>query len=31
MLYGTTKCFLEVFGLAGLKDLPKVEDLKLTE
>lgn len=28
MLYGTTKRFLEVFGLASLKDLPKVEQLK---
>jgi segregation and condensation protein B len=28
MLYGTTKRFLELFGLAGLKDLPKVEELK---
>lgn len=28
MLYGTTKRFLEVFGLASLKDLPKVEELK---
>ena len=27
MLYGTTKTFLEVFGLASLKDLPKVEEL----
>jgi segregation and condensation protein B len=27
MLYGTTKTFLEVFGLASLKDLPKVEQL----
>jgi segregation and condensation protein B len=27
MLYGTTKSFLEVFGLASLKDLPKREDL----
>ncbi len=27
MLYGTTKRFLEVFGLANLKDLPKVEEL----
>jgi segregation and condensation protein B len=27
MLYGTTKRFLEVFGLAGLEDLPKVEEL----
>lgn len=25
MLYGTTKAFLEVFGLSGIKDLPKVE------
>lgn len=30
MLYGTTKQFLEVFGLSGLKDLPKVEELKQT-
>jgi segregation and condensation protein B len=28
MLYGTTKTFLEVFGLASLKDLPKAEELK---
>jgi len=28
MLYGTTKKFLEVFGLNSLKDLPKAEDLK---
>ncbi len=28
MLYGTTKAFLEVFGLASLKDLPKAEELK---
>ncbi len=27
MLYGTTKQFLEVFGLSSLKDLPKVEEL----
>lgn len=27
MLYGTTKHFLEIFGLAGLKDLPKSEEL----
>jgi len=27
MLYGTTKHFLEVFGLANLKDLPKSEEL----
>ncbi len=26
MLYGTTKTFLEVFGLASLKDLPRVEE-----
>lgn len=26
MLYGTTKTFLEVFGLAGLNDLPKPEE-----
>lgn len=28
MLYGTTKTFLEVFGLANLSDLPKVEQLQ---
>lgn len=28
MLYGTTRYFLEVFGLASLKDLPKAEQLK---
>lgn len=28
MLYGTTSHFLEVFGLASLKDLPKAEVLK---
>lgn len=28
MLYGTTRTFLEVFGLASLKDLPKAEELK---
>ncbi len=28
MLYGTTRKFLEVFGLNSLKDLPKVEELK---
>ncbi len=27
MLYGTTKRFLEVFGLSGLEDLPQVEQL----
>jgi segregation and condensation protein B len=28
MLYGTTKRFLEVFGLSGLEDLPAVEELQ---
>ena len=28
ILYGTTRRFLEVFGLADLKDLPQVEELK---
>ena len=28
MLYGTTKRFLEVFGLSGLDDLPEVEELQ---
>lgn len=28
MLYGTTKQFLEVFGLASLKDLPKADELR---
>ena len=28
MLYGTSKKFLEVFGLNTLKDLPKIEELK---
>jgi segregation and condensation protein B len=28
MLYGTTRKFLEVFGLNSIKDLPKAEDLK---
>jgi len=31
MLYGTTKKFLEVFGLNSLKDLPKAEELKKPE
>ena len=31
MLYGTTKKFLEVFGLKSLKDLPKAEELKKPE
>ncbi len=28
LLYGTTKKFLELFGLNAIKDLPKVEELK---
>ncbi len=28
MLYGTTRKFLEIFGLNSLKDLPKAEELK---
>lgn len=28
LLYGTTKRFLELFGLSSLKDLPSVEELK---
>lgn len=28
MLYGTTKQFLEVFGLGALKDLPQADELK---
>ena len=28
MLYGTTRKFLEVFGLNTLKDMPKIEELK---
>jgi len=28
MLYGTTKKFLEIFGLNSLKDLPKIEELR---
>lgn len=28
MLYGTTRRFLDVFGLKSLKDLPNVEELK---
>jgi segregation and condensation protein B len=31
MLYGTTKKFLEVFGLNTIKDLPKAEELKKPE
>jgi len=29
MLYGTTKRFLEVFGLACLEDLPSAEELRI--
>ena len=28
MLYGTTRWFLEVFGLANIEDLPRVEELR---
>ncbi|MFB3894041.1 MAG: SMC-Scp complex subunit ScpB [Phycisphaerae bacterium] len=28
MLYGTTRRFLEVFGLASLEDLPRIEELR---
>jgi segregation and condensation protein B len=31
LLYGTTKKFLEVFGLNSLKDLPRAEELKKPE
>lgn len=31
MLYGTTKHFLDVFGLASLKDLPKPEEFGLSD
>ena len=31
MLYGTTKGFLEAFGLSSLKDLPKVEKSKVPQ
>ncbi len=31
MLYGTTKKFLDAFGLNTLKDLPKIEELKAPE
>jgi segregation and condensation protein B len=31
MLYGTTKKFLEIFGLNSIKDLPKIEELKKPE
>lgn len=29
MLYGTTRRFLEVFGLGNIEDLPRVEELKI--
>lgn len=29
LLYGTTKNFMEHFGLKSIKDLPKVEDLEM--
>ncbi len=29
LLYGTTKKFLEHFGLKSIKDLPKTEDLEM--
>ncbi len=31
ILYGTTKHFLEIFGLANLKDLPEVEQLRIPQ
>ena len=31
ILYGTTKHFLEVFGLADLKELPEVEQLRIPQ
>lgn len=31
LLYGTTRRFLQVFGLSSLRDLPKVEELKPPE
>jgi segregation and condensation protein B len=31
VLYGTTKKFLQVFGLKGLQDLPEVEQLRPPE
>jgi segregation and condensation protein B len=31
MLYGTTKRFLEVFGLSGIEDLPAVEEMQSGE
>ena len=31
LLYGTTKKFLDMFGLNNLKDLPKIEELKKPE
>ncbi len=31
ILYGTTRYFLEIFGLADLKDLPKIEQLRIPQ
>ncbi len=31
ILYGTTKYFLEIFGLADLKELPKIEQLRIPQ
>jgi segregation and condensation protein B len=31
VLYGTTRKFLQVFGLRSLKDLPKAEDFRVTQ
>ena len=31
LLYGTTRKFLEIFGLSSLQDLPKVEELRPRE
>lgn len=31
ILYGTTKHFLEIFGLADLKELPKIEQLRIPQ
>jgi segregation and condensation protein B len=31
MLYGTTKKFLEIFGLASIDDLPRADDLRIEE
>jgi chromosome segregation and condensation protein ScpB len=31
VLYGTTRKFLQIFGLKSLKDLPQVEELQSPE